>query len=119
MLSLQGSIQPDPFSPEHVPHPDKEPSPPAFRRDETFEVEAHDENEEEEKEDSDEDGFKHLAKLTDEAKATQKAKCAEEEAERLQKAKKRKRHESWGGVGGDGPQHGKRAERKRIKENTL
>ena len=124
MLSLQGSIQPDPFSPEHVPHPDKEASSSAFHRDETPEVEASGkeigEEEGEEEEESDEDAFKHLARLTDEAQATQKAKRAKEEAERLEKAKKRKRRESRGGVGGeDGPRDGKRAERKRIKEVTF
>lgn len=121
MLSLQGSLQPDPFSPEHVPHPDKESPSPTFRGDETSEVEAHDENgeEDEEEEESDEDGFRHLAKLTDQAKATQKANRVKEEAEPLEKAKKRKRHESRGGASKEGPPHGKRAERKRIKENTL
>lgn len=126
MLSLQGSIQPDPFSPEHVPHPDKEASSPTFHRDETPEVEASGEEKEEEaeamaeeEEESDEDGFTHLARLTDKAQATQKAKRAKEEAERLEKAKKRKRRESRGGAGGeDSPRHGKRAERKRIKEIT-
>ncbi|KAF8444748.1 hypothetical protein L210DRAFT_3611036 [Boletus edulis BED1] len=115
MLSLQGSIQPDPFSPEHVPHPDKVPSTPPLRQDDTPEVEAQDgggRSGEEEDEESDEDGFKHLARLTDEAQATQKAERAKEEAKRLEKAKKRKRRESHGGVG----EGSKRAERKRIKE---
>ncbi|KAF8557602.1 hypothetical protein OG21DRAFT_1434805, partial [Imleria badia] len=96
MLSLQGSIQPDPFSPDHVAHPDRAASSSPFRQDEASEVEAQDgggKEEEEDEEESDEDGFKHLARLTDEAQATQKAKRAKEEAERLQKAKKRKRQE--------------------------
>lgn len=119
MLSLQGSIQPDPFSPEHVPHPDKEPSSPAFPRDETSEVEARDEHSGEEEEESDEDGFKHLAKLTEEAKASQKAERAKEEAERFEKAKKRKRRESRDGVGEDGARHDKETKKKRIKESTV
>lgn len=110
MLSLQGSIQSDPFSPEHVPHPDKRTSSPAFHQDETSEVEAHVESAEEEEDESDEDGFKHLARLTNAARATQKAKRAKEEAERLEKSTKRKRRESRGVVN-EGPRHGKRAER--------
>lgn len=118
MLSLKGSIQPNPFSPEHVPHPNEGASSPAFRQDEIREVEAHVESGGDEEDESEEDGFKHLARLTDEAQATQKAKRAKEEAERLEKVKKRKRRESRG-VDGEGPRHGKRAERKRIKETTL
>lgn len=120
MLSLRGSIQPDPFSPEHVPHRDNAISSP-FPRGETSEVEVQnsgDEQEEEEGEESDEDGFKHLARLTDEAQATQKAKRAREEAERLEEAKNRKRRDSRGSIDGEGPRHGKRAERKRITETT-
>ena len=123
MLSLQGSIQPDPFSPEHVPHPDKEVPSPTFRRDEAPEDEAHNESgkereeeEEEDQEESDGDGFRHLARLTDEAQATQKAKRAKEEAERLEKARKRKRRESRGD--GEGLRHGKGTKKKRIKEIT-
>lgn len=122
MLSLQGSIQADPFSPEHVPHPDKEAPSPTFHRDETPEVEAQNENGkerdqvEEDQEESDGDGFRHLARLTDEAQANQKAKRAKEEDERLEKAKKRKLRESRSD--GKGPRHGKRAEKKRIKEIT-
>ncbi|KAH0827969.1 hypothetical protein J3R83DRAFT_3608 [Lanmaoa asiatica] len=122
MLSLQGSIQSDPFSPEHVPHSDKGAFSPSFRRDVTPIIEAQDEGgegeKEEEEEESDEDGFKHLARLADEAQATQKAKYAKEEAERVEKAKKRKLRESRGGIGGESPRHGKGAERKRIKGIT-
>lgn len=117
MLSLQGSIQPDPFSPKHIAHPNKTALSPAFRQDEASEVDARDDGgkEEQEEDESDEDGFRHLARLTDEAQATQKAKRAKEEAERLEKTKKRKRRESCGDVG-ESPRHGKQAERKRKKE---
>ncbi|KAG9316722.1 hypothetical protein JVU11DRAFT_2782 [Chiua virens] len=145
MLSLQGSIQPDPFSPEHVPHPNKEPSP-AFARDGTSDVEDHHEGDRADKEDEDEDEsdgdtFRYLAKLSDEARAAQEAKRAQEEgervdalrylaefsdedraaqeakraqeAERVENGKKRKRRESRG-KGGES----KRAEKKRIKETS-
>lgn len=119
MLSLQGSIQPDPFSPEHVPHPDKVALPPHFSQDEESEVEAQEgggKEDDEGEEESDEDGFKHLVRLTDEAQASQKAKRAKEEAERLKKANKRKRRD--GDVEGEGLRHGKKAGRKKIKETA-
>ncbi|KAF9237537.1 hypothetical protein BU15DRAFT_17488, partial [Melanogaster broomeanus] len=75
MLSLQGSIQPDPFSPEHVPrastiNSSRRPDPSSHHHQEADEDQV--EEEEGEEDEEGEDGFKYLARLTDEA--TQKAK---------------------------------------------
>ncbi|KAF8843006.1 hypothetical protein BDN67DRAFT_1031039 [Paxillus ammoniavirescens] len=113
MLSLQGSIQPDPFCSEHVPHASTTKSPkrpnPSPHQHQNVDHGQDDDDEEEEEE---MDGFKHLAKLTDEA--IQKARCEKEEVERLErKAKKRKRREERAGGEGDGSK-GKKAKREKT-----
>lgn len=116
MLSLQGSIQPDPFSPEHVAQPNMKPFSPTYFRDEASEVEAYDDSGKEEgEEESDGDRFKHLARLADKARATQKAeRRAEKEATETEKATKRKRQGSRGGAGEGGTRPGKKKEEKRL-----
>ncbi|KAF9227244.1 hypothetical protein BS17DRAFT_806452 [Gyrodon lividus] len=130
MLSLQGSIQPDPFYLEHVPqvssqHPGSRASTPAspvtksFKRPDFYshqhrkaDDDQMDEDEDEEGQE-DEDGFRHLAKLTDEA--TQKAKREKEEAERLErKAKKRKRRGERAG----GDREGDGSKGKKVKREN-
>ncbi|KAG6852231.1 hypothetical protein C0991_001810 [Blastosporella zonata] len=91
MLSLLGSVQPDPFSPEHVPQ-----NGPAGKASPTQSEEVEDEIdlEEEELESDDEDTFKTLGKLSDEAAAAEAAqRAAAEEVELAAKDKKRKREE--------------------------
>ncbi|KIJ67752.1 hypothetical protein HYDPIDRAFT_165588 [Hydnomerulius pinastri MD-312] len=134
MLSLQGSIQPDPFSPEHVPqtgnqHTGSRASTPASPPTTTISSARNntssqlprpeeDDQTEENEDDEEEDGFKHLAKLTDEA--TQEAKREQEEAERLErKAKKRKRREENANADGviETDEDGKNAKREKKKHS--
>ncbi|KIK95143.1 hypothetical protein PAXRUDRAFT_827293 [Paxillus rubicundulus Ve08.2h10] len=125
MLSLQGSIQPDPFCPEHVLHASSQhagsrastpPSPGAKspRRPNTSSHQHQNVDDGQDEEEGEEtDGFAHLTKLTDEA--TQKARREKEEAERLErKAKKRKRRAERAGGDGDGDgSKGKKAKREK------
>ncbi|KAF8070208.1 hypothetical protein FPV67DRAFT_1006801 [Lyophyllum atratum] len=94
MLSLLGSIQPDPFSPEHVPESGAK----TTRTDSEIEaievLHEIDPGEEEEDElESDDDTFKALGKTTDEAAVAQAARHAAEVVALAEKEKKRKRKE--------------------------
>ncbi|KAI0705049.1 hypothetical protein C8T65DRAFT_653060 [Cerioporus squamosus] len=88
MLSLVGSIQPDPFSPEHVPKAavTTAPSQPASAHLSEREVDAMMEEEDKEDSDDDLDPFQKLGKMADEEE--RRAREAQEEG---QKEKKRKR----------------------------
>lgn len=93
MLSLLGSIQVDPFSPEHVPEtgPSTRRAPSVSDIEEVErEVVVDVEEEEEDEIESDEDTFKALGKMTDEA-AIQAKREAEEAAQAEQPAKEKKR----------------------------
>ena len=105
MLSLVGSIQPDPFSPEHVPKAPvttatsssqrtKAPSQPPSAHPSEREVDAMmaEAEAEEDSEDEDLDPFQRLGKLADESE--RRAREAQEAA--AQKEKKRKRKEKEG-----------------------
>ncbi|KAH7925959.1 hypothetical protein BV22DRAFT_1010160 [Leucogyrophana mollusca] len=101
MLSLQGSIQPDPFSPKHVPRAmvaARSPEPPAQTPTRDLPELGHEDDEDGE-EDEDIDTFAQLAQLADqeEQKAKKQKKAEAEEAEREKrekKEKKRKRKEA-------------------------
>ncbi|KAI0744190.1 hypothetical protein C8Q80DRAFT_1185501 [Daedaleopsis nitida] len=108
MLSLVGSIQPDPFSPEHVPTAPVTAAAPSYQRNAGVsrppsthlsegEVDAMIE-EAVDSEDDDLDPFQRLGKLADESE--RRAREAQEEA--AQKEKKRKR-KGGKGEGDDGP----------------
>ncbi|KAI0779385.1 hypothetical protein C8Q74DRAFT_1258721 [Fomes fomentarius] len=120
MLSLVGSIQPDPFSPEHVPKaplttavsnsqrtngPSQPPSAHLSER----EVDAM--MEEAEDNSDDEDPFQSLGKLADDAE--RRAKEAKEEG--VQKEKKRKRKQ---GKGKDGAEVDASTEKKAKKKKS-
>ncbi|KAH7888852.1 hypothetical protein F5I97DRAFT_1935292 [Phlebopus sp. FC_14] len=132
MLSLQGSIQPDPFAPEHTPHASNQhddsrastPSSPTVQAQASSHSDSSSrrnfvgqgEEVEEDDEDGDfgEDGFADLAKLTDEA--TARAKREKEEAERAaKKAKKRKHREE---IGASDDVTKRRNEKKKKKEHA-
>ncbi|KAI0355602.1 hypothetical protein OH77DRAFT_1424543 [Trametes cingulata] len=110
MLSLVGSIQPDPFSPEHVPKAavttatsSSKTAAGASRTDTVMLSEREVDAMIEEGEDSDEeDAFQRLGRMGDEAEAAERR--AREEAEKAErKEKKRKRRESKAQDGaGDG-----------------
>ncbi|GLB37135.1 putative SHS2 domain found in N terminus of Rpb7p/Rpc25p/MJ0397 [Lyophyllum shimeji] len=92
MLSLLGSLQEDPFSPEHRP----ESGAAAKTESEMDDIEVQHEvepkeDEEEEEGDSDDDTFKTLGKMTDEVAVAEAAKRAAEAAALAEKEKKRKR----------------------------
>ncbi|RDB16806.1 DNA-directed RNA polymerase I subunit rpa43 [Hypsizygus marmoreus] len=96
MLSLLGSIQPDPFSPAHVPETGSSPKTDHAESDmEEVQREVEPGEDEEEDEDevgSDEDTFAALGKMTDRAAAAEAAAKRETEAAALaEKEKKRKR----------------------------
>ncbi|KAG6868108.1 hypothetical protein C0993_007518 [Termitomyces sp. T159_Od127] len=93
MLSLLGSIQSDPFSPEHVPEsgPAAKPNPTESEL-ERADVRDEIQSEEEDESDGDEDTFKALGKMSEDALAQEKARrLADEEAAMAEKEKKRKR----------------------------
>ncbi|KAI0329690.1 hypothetical protein GY45DRAFT_1324659 [Cubamyces sp. BRFM 1775] len=98
MLSLVGSIQPDPFSPAHVPiapvttatKPTKAASRPETVMMSEKEV---DEMIEEGEDSEDEDPFQKLGRMADEAEAKER-RAREEAEEAARKEKKRKRRES-------------------------
>lgn len=104
MLSLRGSIQPDPFSPAHVPQmtmkamsePASESST-AVVRDVILPFE-----EEEEGEDEEIDMFERLGRMGDEAVALEAKRRAEEEATEAAKAKEKKRKRKDSGNEGKG-----------------
>ena len=92
MLSLLGSIQPDPFSPEHTIHTQSKKG--AHSEVEEDVVEEKSELDDGLEDDSDEDTFTMLGKQADQA-ALQEAKRKMEEAqEKPEKKKKRKDGES-------------------------
>ncbi|KAG5642438.1 hypothetical protein DXG03_002784 [Asterophora parasitica] len=101
MLSLLGSIQPDPFSPLHKPESSAAEKHQTESEQEDIEVEqaiqpwGDDENddgaEEDEVDTDEEDTFKALGKMTDEASKAEAGRRAAEEAARADKEKKRKR----------------------------
>jgi DNA-directed RNA polymerase I subunit RPA43 len=107
MLSLRGSIQPDPFSPAHVPQmtmkamsePASESST-AVVRDVILPFEE--EEEEEEGEDEEIDMFERLGRMGDEAVALEAKRRAEEEATEAAKAKENKRKRKDSGNEGKG-----------------
>jgi len=107
MLSLRGSIQPDPFSPEHVPRPlGKATSEPASEsstavvRNSVMQFEEEEEGDregEEDEDDSEVDTFERLGRMGDEAAALEAKRRAEEMQEVQvvkEKKKKRKRKDS-------------------------
>ena len=94
MLSLQGSLHDDPFSPLHVPAPMKANSERAASESSTAVVRAY--VEEEEEEESEVDTFEKLGRMADEAEAAEQRRIAAEQKEKdLEKenTKKRKRKE--------------------------
>ncbi|KAH9892460.1 hypothetical protein C8Q73DRAFT_698109 [Cubamyces lactineus] len=98
MLSLVGSIQPDPFSPTHVPVAPvttaTKPAKAASRPDTVMMSEKEVDEMIEEGEDSeDEDPFQKLGRMADEAEAKER-RAREEAEEAARKEKKRKRRES-------------------------
>ncbi|EGO00060.1 hypothetical protein SERLA73DRAFT_34696, partial [Serpula lacrymans var. lacrymans S7.3] len=98
MLSLQGSIQPDPFSPEHALVALKAKSPPPAPASNVTLDEEDELEENENDEDDDFDTFEQLGRLGDEAEAAQLRQKEEEAAQaskekREKKEKKRKRKE--------------------------
>ncbi|KAF5385752.1 hypothetical protein D9615_002481 [Tricholomella constricta] len=102
MLSLLGSIQPDPFSPEHRPESSAAEKHPTESEMEDIEVEHEmelQEEDEEELESDEEDTFKTLGKMTDEAAAAEAERRAAEEAalaEAQEKKRKRKAEKAEG-----------------------
>lgn len=99
MLSLLGSVQSDPFSPDHVPETGSvakrdvaESEMEASEVQREMEMEMEEEVEQEEEEESDEDTFKTLGRMTDEAVAAETtARQRAEAAALVEKEKKRKR----------------------------
>ncbi|KAG6896431.1 hypothetical protein C0992_008308 [Termitomyces sp. T32_za158] len=94
MLSLLGSIQSDPFSPEHVPESGTAAAKtsPTESEVERAEVQSEIQPDDEDESDDDEDTFKTLGKMSEDAAAQEKARrLAEEEAALAEKEKKRKR----------------------------
>src|ERR1700691_3608480 len=112
MLSLRGSIQPDPFSPAHVPQTSmKAMSEPASEsstavvRDAILPLEE-EEEEEEGTNESGVDTFERLGRMGDEAAAKAAKRRAEEakeaEAENEEKERKKKRKRKDGDIDGEG-----------------
>ncbi|KAG6862220.1 hypothetical protein C0995_002151 [Termitomyces sp. Mi166 len=93
MLSLLGSMQSDPFSPEHVPESGLAvKASPTESEAERAEVQNEIQIDDEDESDSDEDTFKTLGKMSEDAAAQEKARrLADEEAALADKEKKRKR----------------------------
>ncbi|THH03549.1 hypothetical protein EW146_g10410 [Bondarzewia mesenterica] len=120
MLSLIGSLQPDPFSPDHVPHPapsqshtqhhhagGRSPSPPA---------EIEDGEAAEGDDDIEVDPFVQLGRLGDQAerKAREEREAQEKEREREKEArKKRKRKEKEKRGEGEGDDAAKKTKKKK------
>lgn len=112
MLSLRGSIQPDPFSPAHVPHMSiKAMSEPTSESSTTVVRDSIFPYEEEEDEGEDEDGidtFERLGRMGDEAVALEAKRKAEEarEAEAVMRkekeSKKKKKKKRKNGVDEEG-----------------
>ncbi|KAH7913163.1 hypothetical protein BJ138DRAFT_668705 [Hygrophoropsis aurantiaca] len=125
MLSLQGSIQPDPFSPRHVPRPivPSKPSEPILDHSEDRDIDELDhENDDEGDDDEDMDPFSELAQMAkQEEEAAKRQKEAEAEViereKREKKERKRKQKEAnEEGTVRDGEERagGKKAKRKRA-----
>ena len=121
MLSLQGSLQADPFSPEHVPQgatnarglseaPSE--SSTAVVRDAILAFEQ--EEEEEEEGSDDEDPFARLGRLGDDAtdRAVRERERAAQEAEAVRKEKKEKKKRKRAEAEGEG----KAKEKKKVKQ---
>ncbi|KZT21374.1 hypothetical protein NEOLEDRAFT_1139478 [Neolentinus lepideus HHB14362 ss-1] len=96
MLSLIGSIQPDPFSPEHIPV--NVASTQAEPEEDAPALDEEDEEYPEEDSDEDEDPFTKLGKMGDEAKrrAEKVEKAKKEEAKKEKKEKRKRKAENAG-----------------------
>lgn len=98
MLSVIGSIQPDPFSPEHVPKRTASASPESEEADEVLQqlvTESVAAGDLEEDSDEEDDPFQRLGKMADEAKraelrAREEAEAAAAVAKAVKKEKKKK-----------------------------
>ena len=100
MLSLVGSIQPDPFSKDHVPDHSIISTTAPRRRAPQSQLQAEAEMDAEE-DDAEEDAFELLGRKGDEAEAKEHARTDAEEAEKKERKRKRKEEKAAvkGGAG--------------------
>ncbi|KZT10747.1 uncharacterized protein LAESUDRAFT_721116 [Laetiporus sulphureus 93-53] len=112
MLSLVGSIQPDPFSPEHVPRQTVAAT--TDVRDEPGVDEFHPVEEINEDDGSEVDTFELLGRMGDQAKARE-AELRKQEEKEAKRDQRRRRKEAKGGEGAGGVDAGGRKGKKKKK----
>ena len=111
MISLVGSLQEDPFSPEHVPIPL---APPKAQED----VAVEDDFPEELENTDEEDGFEALSRMRENALAAENAKkdVLDDQEDNKKKKKKRKKHELEGDIESESPKKVKKKKVPKEKE---